>query len=105
MRLIKIGLANVDSTVGAVRSNVDRCLAAAAELANDGATIALFPEQVVGGYMMEDLVQWRAFVASQRRELWRFAQETAGHDTVFVVGVTVGVGGDLFNCGAVVHRG
>jgi NAD+ synthase (glutamine-hydrolysing) len=67
--------------------------------------VALFPEQVIGGYAMEDLVQWRAFVAAQRRELDRFARETERHGTVFVLGVTVGVGGDLFNCGAVVHRG
>ncbi len=105
MRLIKIGLANVDSTVGAVRSNVDRCVAAAKALAAEGATIALFPEQVIGGYMMEDLVQWRGFVASQREELERFASATASLPTVFALGVTVGIGGDLFNSAAVVHRG
>ncbi len=105
MRLVKIGIANVNPTVGAVRSNVDRCVRLAHEMADDGATIALFPEQVIGGYAMEDLVQWRGFVATQRRELERFARETAGHGTVFVVGVTIGLGGDLFNCGALVHRG
>ncbi|MFL5897341.1 MAG: NAD(+) synthase, partial [Solirubrobacterales bacterium] len=105
MRLVKIGLASVNATVGAVRSNVDRVIRSAHALAEEGATIALFPEQVIGGYAMEDLVQWRAFVATQRRELLRFAQETQGHGTVFVIGVTVGIGGDLFNCGALVHRG
>ncbi len=105
MRLVKIGIASVNATVGAVRSNVDRCIRLAHALAADGATVALFPEQVVGGYAMEDLVQWRGFVASQRRELDRFAHETREHGTVFVLGVTVGIGGDLFNCGAVVHRG
>ncbi len=105
MRLVKIGIASVNATVGAVRSNVDRCVRLAHALAEDGATLALFPEQVIGGYAMEDLVQWRGFVAAQRHELERFARETAGHGTVFVVGVTIGVGGDLFNCGALVHRG
>lgn len=105
MRLVKIGIASVNSTVGAVRSNVDRCIRLAHEMAEDGATVGLFPEQVVGGYAAEDLVQWRGFVATQRRELDRFCKETAGHGTVFVIGVTVGLGGDLFNCGALVHRG
>jgi NAD+ synthase (glutamine-hydrolysing) len=105
MRLVKIGIASVNSTVGAVRSNVDRCVRTAHAMAEDGATVALFPEQVIGGYAMEDLVQWRGFVATQRRELDRFARETAGLATVFVLGVSVGVGGDLFNCGALVHRG
>jgi NAD+ synthase (glutamine-hydrolysing) len=105
MRLLKIGVANVNSTVGAVRSNTDRCISLAHAMAKDNTTIAVFPEQVVGGYAMEDLVQWRGFVASQRRELERFAEATAAHGTVFVIGVTVGIGGDLFNCGALVHRG
>ena len=105
MRLVKLGIASVNSTVGAVRSNVDRCLAAAHAFAAEETTLAVFPEQVVGGYAAEDLVQWRAFVASQQRELRRFAEQTSALATVFVIGVTVGVGGDLFNCGALVHRG
>jgi NAD+ synthase (glutamine-hydrolysing) len=105
MRLVKIGIVSVNPTVGAVRSNVDRSIRFAHSMAAEDTTIAVFPEQVVGGYAMEDLVQWRGFIATQRRELDRFAQATAGHGTVFVVGVTVGVGGDLFNCGAMIHRG
>jgi NAD+ synthase (glutamine-hydrolysing) len=105
MRLVKIAVASVDSTVGAVRSNVDRCIGLARQIAGDDCTLALFPEQVIGGYPMEDLVQWRGFVASQRRELVRFAAETAGLPTVFVLGVTTGIGGDLFNTAALVHRG
>ncbi|WP_437589825.1 NAD(+) synthase [Sorangium sp. So ce1000] len=105
MRLVKIGIANVDATVGAVRSNTDRCLSLARAMARDDVTLALFPEQVIGGYASEDLVQWPAFVASQQRELRRFAEETAKLRTVFVIGVTVGVGGDLFNAGAIVHAG
>jgi NAD+ synthase (glutamine-hydrolysing) len=105
MRLVKLGIASINSTVGAVRSNVDRCLAAAHAFAAEETTLAVFPEQVVGGYAAEDLVQWRAFVASQQRELRRFADETSALATAFVLGVTVGIGGDLFNCGALVHRG
>ncbi|WP_437957970.1 NAD(+) synthase [Sorangium sp. So ce119] len=105
MRLVKIGIANVNATVGAVRSNTDRCLSLAHAMARDDVTLAVFPEQVIGGYASEDLVQWPAFVASQQRELRRFAEETAALRTAFVIGVTVGVGGDLFNAGAIVHAG
>lgn len=105
MRLVKIGIASVNATVGAVRSNVDRCVALAHAMAAENTTVALFPEQVIGGYASEDLVQWRGFVASQRRELERFAEATRGHGTVFVIGLAVGIGGDIFNCGAVVHHG
>ncbi|MDC3952609.1 NAD(+) synthase [Polyangium jinanense] len=105
MRLVKIGVASVNATVGAVRSNVDRCIRLATAMAEDDVTLAVFPEQVVGGYAAEDLVQWQAFVESQRRELERFAAETARLRTVFALGLTVGVEGDLFNVGALVHGG
>lgn len=105
MRLVKIGLANVNATVGAVRSNVDRCIELAHAMAADDVTVAVYPEQVVGGYAPEDLVQWRGFVDSQRRELRRFAAETAGLTTVLTLGLVVPVGGDLFNAAAVVHAG
>src|SRR5206468_1249663 len=88
MLLVKLAIVNVDSTVGAVRSNVDRCIDLARAVSAGGATIAVFPEQFVGGYATEDLVQWRGFVASQRRELERFAAETRGLATVFAVGLT-----------------
>lgn len=105
MRLIKIALGNVDTTVGAVRTNADRVLAMARAMAAEDVTLGCFPEQVLGGYPPEDLIQWRGYVAAQRAELERLARETADLKTVFVLGVAVPVGGQLFNTAAVVHGG
>jgi len=105
MRLVKLGVASVNATVGAIRSNVDRCIRLAGAMADDNVTLGVFPEQVISGYAAEDLVQWPGFVETQRRELDRFASETARFRTVFAIGLTVGIGGDLFNVGAVVHAG
>jgi NAD+ synthase (glutamine-hydrolysing) len=105
MRLVKIALGNINPTVGEVRTNVDRLLGQAREMAADGVTIGVFSEQAVGGYPPEDLVQWRAFLAAQRAELERFAAETVDLGPVFVAGVAVGIGGQIFNCAAVVHGG
>jgi NAD+ synthase (glutamine-hydrolysing) len=105
MRLVRIALGSPNPTVGAVRSNVDRLLAMAEEMAAAGVALAVFSEQAVGGYPPEDLVQWRSFLAAQRVELERFAAATAAFPTVFVVGLAVGVGGQVFNCAAVVHGG
>src|SRR5687767_8465747 len=105
MRLAKVAVASVSPTVGAVTSNVSRLVALAREMAAADVTIAGFPEQVVGGYPPEDLVQWRGFLDGQRRELERFAEETAVMPTVFCVGLAVAVGGQLFNSAALVHRG
>ena len=105
MRLIKLAVASVNSTVGAVISNVDRCIVMAHEMAAQQVTLAAFPEQVIGGYCPEDLVQWRGFVAAQQIQLARFAKETASLKTVFALGLIVGVGGDLYNVAALVHAG
>jgi NAD+ synthase (glutamine-hydrolysing) len=105
MRLAKLAVASVSPTVGAVRSNVSRVIDIAREMADADVTIAGFPEQVVGGYPPEDLVQWRGFLEGQRVELERFAAATSDAPTVFVLGVAVAVGGQLFNAAAIVHRG
>lgn len=105
MRLIRIALANVNTTVGAVRSNVDRALAQAEQAAKDDATIVVFPEQLIAGYSPEDLVQWRAFVDAQWAELQRFAAATEALAPVFALGLTVARGALLYNAAAVVHRG
>lgn len=105
MRLVKIGLASTSTTVGATRSNTDRALSMARAMADEQVTVGCFPEQGIGGHPPEDLIQWKAFVDAQRRQLRRFATETEDLPTVFVLGLTVGVGGQLFNCAAVVHGG
>ena len=105
MRLVRVALANVNSTVGAVHSNVDRAIAAARAAAADGATLVAFPEQVVGGYPPEDLVQWRAFVDSQRAELRRYAHETAALPCASVVGLALARGAHVYNVAALVHAG
>ncbi|HEX6215076.1 MAG TPA: NAD(+) synthase [Vicinamibacterales bacterium] len=105
MRLAKLAVASLSPTVGAVRSNVSRLIAVANEMADANVTIGAFPEQVVGGYPPEDLVQWPGFLAGQRDELERFAKETAKAPTVYVIGVAVSVSGQIYNAAAVVHRG
>jgi len=105
MRLAKLAVASVSPTVGAVKSNVSRLIAVAKEMADANVTIGAFPEQAIGGYPPEDLVQWPGFLVGQRQELERFAKETRGSATVYVIGLAVSAGGQIFNAAAVVHRG
>jgi NAD+ synthase (glutamine-hydrolysing) len=105
MRLIKIGLANINTTVGAFASNTDRAIGFAKQLAQDGCAIGCFQEQVIGGYPAEDLVQWRCFVDDQWKQLQRFAAATARLRTVFVLGLTIEEAGHLYNAAAVIYRG
>ena len=105
MRLIRIAIASVNTTVGAVRSNVNRAVEIARAAAADGATIVVLNEQLIAGYSPEDLVQWRAFVDAQWAELERFARETADLDAAFAIGLTVACGSHLYNAAAMVHGG
>ena len=57
MRLVKIGLASVNTTVGAFGANIDRALKLAKTMNEEHVTVAVFPEQLVGGYPSEDLIQ------------------------------------------------
>ncbi len=105
MRLAKLAVASLSPTVGAVRSNVSRLIEIANEMAQANVTLGAFPEQVVGGYPPEDLVQWPGFLVGQRDALERFAAETSKTPTVFVLGLAISVSGQIFNAAAVVHRG
>src|SRR6185312_9136356 len=73
MRLVKIGLASVNTTVGATHANVERALRFAKEMAAADVTVAVYPEQMIGGYPPEDLIQWQGFVEDQWRALEHFA--------------------------------
>ena len=105
MRLIRIAIASVNTTVGAVRSNVDRAVRIGRAAAADGATLVALNEQLIAGYAPEDLVQWRAFVDAQWVELERFAKETADLEAAFAIGLTVARGSHLYNAAAMVHGG
>jgi NAD+ synthase (glutamine-hydrolysing) len=105
MRLAKLAIASVSPTVGAVHSNVSQLITIGKEMSDANVTIGAFPEQVVGGYPPEDLVQWPGFLVGQRKALERFAKETSRSRTVFVLGLAVSAEGQIFNTAAIVHRG
>jgi NAD+ synthase (glutamine-hydrolysing) len=105
MRLFRVALANANAVVGATRSNVDRALSLTRAAAADDATLVCLPEQVIGGYPPEDLVQWRSYVDAQQAELRRFARETAQLGCAVAIGLIVARGSHLYNVAALVHAG
>ena len=93
MRLAKLAVASVSPTVGAVRSNVSRLIAVAKEMADANVTIGAFPEQAIGGYPPEDLVQWPGFLDRPAPRARALREGNRGSPTVFVLGLAVSVGG------------
>jgi NAD+ synthase (glutamine-hydrolysing) len=107
MNLLKIGLANLNPTVGAIHRNLEKMIRVASETAEAKCGLVAFTEQVLPGYPTEDLVQWPGFVTAQFRALREFADATAklSFPTVFTVGLTVTDRGLLYNAVAVVAAG
>ena len=106
MRLVRIGLGSINTTVGAFRENTDRAIEMAVAMATDSVTVGVFPEQAIGGYPVEDLIQWQGFVDRQWPELERFAHETAAVRHASSSSVSPSLHEGLrYNCAAVVAGG
>ena len=96
--VMKIALAQINTTVGDLDGNVDRVLAALREAEDRGCDLAVFPELAVTGYPPEDLLLKPGFIADNRRALDRVA--AASGTCAAVVGF-VDAGRDLYNAAAV----
>jgi NAD+ synthase (glutamine-hydrolysing) len=81
---VRIALAQLDLTVGALRENRARIADACADAARAGADLVLAPELALSGYPPEDLVLRRSFLAACAAELEALAAEVT---TPLLVGV------------------
>jgi NAD+ synthase (glutamine-hydrolysing) len=102
MRRVRVALAQVNPTVGAIEANtrlVTEWMARARAL---GADVVAFPELVLTGYPPEDLVFKPAFIEANLRALADVAAQSRG--LTAVVGF-VDKRDDIFNAAAVLHDG
>ncbi len=106
---MRVALAQINTTVGDMRGNVDRMLATSRRAADSGATVVVFPELAVTGYPPRDLVEKPAFVARAEEALQRFAAESADIPAHLIAGAILPshseTGKRVLNVAAVVHRG
>jgi len=88
MPQLRIGLAQVDTTVGDLQGNADVVSSYVAHARELGCHAAVFPELTLTGYMPEDLVLRRSFVQASLDTLHalatRLEQEGAGEIAVVV---------------------
>lgn len=62
MKRLRIGLAQINATVGALRDNAERMLRFARRAETEGVLILVFPEMALSGYPPEDLVLKQHFL-------------------------------------------
>ena len=88
MAQLRIGLAQVNSTVGDLEGNAEAVSRWAAHAVEQGCHLVAFPEMVLAGYPPEDLVLRRSFVQASLDTLEALARrleaEGAGHVAVVV---------------------
>ena len=98
MTRLRIGLAQIDPTVGDLQGNVAKILDAYDRADSAGCDLVAFPELAITGYPPEDLVLKPGFVADGIAALEQVAAHTRG--CVAVVGY-VAADRDLYNAAAV----
>ena len=77
MPTLRLALCQVNPTVGDLAGNAGLVRAWTRKAADAGAQLALFPELMLTGYPVEDLVFRRSFVAASRAALHRLAADLA----------------------------
>jgi NAD+ synthase (glutamine-hydrolysing) len=74
---LRIALAQMNPTVGDLHGNVDKAIDALGDAERRGADLVVFPEMMIPGYPVEDLLFKPGFLADVRVQLDRFAAATS----------------------------
>jgi NAD+ synthase (glutamine-hydrolysing) len=102
MRTLRVGLAQIDTTVGDLDGNAAKIIDWIGRARSVGVDLVAFPELAVTGYPPEDLVLRRSFVEDNLAALDRIVAETKG--ITAVVGF-VDLADDIYNAAAVICDG
>src|SRR4030066_1885155 len=102
MRKLRIGMSQINVTVGDFAGNTQKILEAIAEARSLGVDIVTFPELAICGYPPENLLFKPQFIADNLHALDKVVEASAG--ITLVVGF-VDANSDIFNAAAIIHDG
>src|SRR2546426_3445186 len=102
MRRIRVGLAQINPTVGAIEANARLVLGGMERARAAGCDLVAFPELTLTGYPPEDLLFKPAFIEANLRALADVTKQSKG---LTVVLGFVDKRDDIFNAAAVLHDG
>src|SRR5881394_3210152 len=102
MRRFRVGLGQINPTVGDFEGNVRKIVEAIERARALGCQLVAFPELAITGYPPEDLLFKPAFIEANLRALAAVARAT--HGLTAIVGF-VDRRDDIFNAAAVLHDG
>ncbi len=101
--MVRIALAQINTTVGDLSGNERLVLEYARQAEKAGASLIAFPELTLSGYPPEDLLLRRRFLADCEATLSNLARQSG--DTALLVGLPLMEGGELYNAAAILQRG
>jgi NAD+ synthase (glutamine-hydrolysing) len=102
MHRLRVGIAQINTTVGDFAGNADKILKVIEESRSSGVDLLTFPELAICGYPPEDLLFKPKFITENRRTLEKVIK--ASLDITVVTGF-VDSGDDIFNAAAIIHNG
>jgi NAD+ synthase (glutamine-hydrolysing) len=102
MRTLRIGLCQINTTVGDIEGNTKKILGYIAKGKKMGADLLVFPEMAVTGYPPEDLLLMPKFIDANLKAIQTIAKSTSS--ITAVVGF-VNKDGDIFNSAGLLHNG
>ncbi|MFA7248805.1 MAG: NAD+ synthase [Dehalococcoidia bacterium] len=103
MHILRVALAQINTTVGDLDGNRERILDAARRAAAQGADVVAFPEMAITGYPPEDQLLRSSFIEAAQESLERLAEEARGLPAL-IVGC-VEFDRHLYNAAAVIEDG
>ncbi|MEK7354225.1 MAG: nitrilase-related carbon-nitrogen hydrolase, partial [Chloroflexota bacterium] len=102
MHRLRVGMSQLNATVGDFAGNAQKILEAIAEARSSEVDLLTFPELVICGYPPEDLLFKPQFIYENRRYLDKVVEASAG--LTLVVGF-VDAKEDIYNAAAIIHDG
>jgi NAD+ synthase (glutamine-hydrolysing) len=102
MRTLRIGLCQINTTVGDIEGNTKKILDYIARGKKTGADLLVFPEMAVTGYPPEDLLLMPKFIEANLEAIRTISKATS---SVTVVVGFVNKDGDIYNSAAILHNG
>jgi len=101
MRLLRVGMAQINCTVGDLGGNTKKIIQYLDKARKIGVELICFPELAITGYPPEDLLLKPQFIEDNLKALKKIIQKTVG--LTAVVGF-VDKNGEVFNAAAIIHN-
>ncbi|WP_448375953.1 NAD+ synthase [Fervidobacterium sp.] len=103
MEKIRLGLAQINTTVGDITGNTEKILESLERASKSGVDVLVFPELSITGYPAEDLLFKMHFIEDNINALNEIAKHV--HKSMIAVVGFVDLDGDLYNAAAVINDG